>query len=846
MNETLCQTSYTTLLTDKGLCSEYVQSNSDSLCVDRDIAIAYSEICGSENQTTTMVEEGNSFDYQGALPQLYMFSAFLVMCFVGYACYVLIDRYLDRKKPISLLKIRFSQDPEGLGKMTSILSSLHNLLAGHRASMEIHKVSDFVDTYIASSSEKVTLAIKNALTGLDSVEFEEIEQDLLENHTKSTIQSYVTTKPYHTLEGELPYPHILNYLSSLHNELTSLLIVFRPVEKKSHILSRISRIERIAHKNGSRITPTQQLDVDSYTSKLNQPLFQVKLFSLADSFEVHQSLSSIIKSSAITNSFSSKNIASNKKNLNNLRIRWIPKENILVNPFRKKFGSYLTSNELAGFFFPTQTDRGTVMTSDTKILESSPDFITPKDSSIHIGTSKLKSGDQTDIYYPIENLERHIYLAGKTGMGKSTLMILLYLELARRTQDKALVMLDPHGSDLIKIAQRMDSWNDLIYLPYNDSEAASTWTFNPLFAFRKSTRQKDSKLEQIMAVFEEESKSKSKDLGTSIEKILSFLIETGLHFADAYYLYLVDVRKLEPNRAEIIVRERQLTLPDLPNILKDGTQYTGILKKIFKDYPEEIGYKWNNELKSYQLNKAILDGVENRFKFIVKPSLAPLFEGHGFDIIDAIENHKRIMIPITEQAFGTTSKKLISKFILAEIWNWTQSIQEEDKRKEAVVFIDEFQEAQLEIIDNLLAQARKYKIRLVLGNQYLGQLWDSIRQSVMGNISTFFAFNMGNMEEAERIPGMFKNKVTAEEIASLPPFQAYLRTLNPENNRDVAFMSFNTIDYRTQIPERHSYEELQRFGVDCVQKYGEPIGLLQKRHLAKLKDAGRYFDSDLD
>jgi hypothetical protein len=200
------------------------------------------------------------------------------------------------------------------------------------------------------------------------------------------------------------------------------------------------------------------------------------------------------------------------------------------------------------------------------------------------------------------------------------------------------------------------------------------------------------------------------------------------------------------------------------------------------------------------------------------------------------------MIPITEQAFGTTSKKLISKFLLSELWNYTQSIQEEDERDETIVFIDEFQEAQLEIVDNLLAQARKYKIRLVLGNQYLGQLWNNIRQSVMGNVSTFFSFNIGNMEEAERIPGLFKNKISPEEIASLPPFNAYLRTLNPKSNKDTAFMSFTTIDYRENILELHTYQELEQHGKDCTKKHGEKVSIIRKRHLAKMTDADRYFD----
>lgn len=608
----------------------------------------------------------------------------------------------------------------------------------------------------------------------------------------------------------------------------------RPTDKRSNIDKQLA--------NRDKKLDTSKLNFEVYKSEKESllgkgasSLFLTNLHILASSTDVRNGLSSLFNSLDKRNRFTTVGGVSK----NELLKRYVPFENVFTSILRKNFGSFLNSQELAVIFHPSKLERGKYKSQETVVLEAEPDFLDSKDNNILIGRSIMKTGKAVNVYLPIENLHRHLYLAGSTGMGKSTVLIKLYIELAEKLKNTALVLFDPHGEDLLEIAYRISDWEDVIY--FNLAESTKTFTFNPLFVFRKSVKDKDNKVEQILKVLIEEAEKKNKDMGTSIEKLLKFLIQTAVHFPDAYYKYLVEVLGKSPSDAEKLVRERQITFSDLPHILQKNSGYSDVMLTVFDNYEEDIAIKWKRQLDNYMVNKAILDGVDNRLSFVVQDSLVDLFEGMSFDINEAIGKHKRILMPISEQSFGKISKKIVTKFLLNEMWSHTQSLTLKEDRQEVIVFIDEFQEAQLDIIDDLLSQARKYKIRLVFGNQFLGQLWENIRKSVLGNVSTLFSFKVQNLDEAETIAPMFKNKVTPEDIVSLPKFNAYLRTLNTEGSDDVAFMSFQTINYADEIKAVHNHSELQKLNEKCLSEYGEEKAVIKKRRLFKINNPQKYF-----
>jgi|GEM_PF-1956703 len=845
-NDIKCE-NYTYILNYPTECKPYAIEHKDTICKDSTLKFVFKEVCQEPTQAITTQNTAPTAPKM-TIPKeqetsFIILLVLVIFAIIGYVLYIILRPIQDRRKQVGKIRIKFpnpdKRDEEGhIDEMQSFFSSIHNLIKTERISIEIHKAKSKVELMLTYSDIKIKESVKNYLTSIEGVSIEEVndEDDPLDTYSPFLSKKLVLTKDYYCINTSqtLFFKQLVDYLASLEDkEQAGIIISIRATEKASKIEEELSKRDKKLEKSRLNFERFKN-EKENMLNKASNSMFLVDINVFGNSLNTRDGLVSIVTGLNSKNTFSIKNGKTKKE----LKTRYVPFENLFTPLFRKNFGSFLNAYELALMFHPSKLERGKYETQETVVLEAKPEFVEDMDNNILIGKSILRTGKPVNIYLPLDVLQRHVYLAGSTGMGKSTVLIRLYLSLIEKQPDTSLVLFDPHGEDLLEIAYRIKNWNEVIY--FNLAESSKTFTFNPLFCFRKSLKDKDNKVEQIMKILSEEAEKKNKDLGTSIEKLLKFLVQTAVHFPDAYFQYLLKTGIVEIE-AEKIVKERQLTFSDLTHILQKDSEYQQVMKTVFEEYDEDIGIKWSLQLENYITNRSVLDGVDNRLGFVLQDSLVDLFEGSSFDINEAIRNHKKVLMPISEQSFGRISKKLVTKFLLNEVWSEAQSITLKEERSEVVIFIDEFQEAQLEIIDDLLAQARKFKIRLVFGNQFLGQLWDNIRKSVLGNVSTLFSFKVQNLDEAETIAPMFKNKIKPEDIVSLPKFNAYLRTLNTSSGDDVAFMSFKTINYTDEIDVFHDYKALLELNEQCLTMYGDEKIKIKNRRLFKIRNPFAYF-----
>lgn len=858
MEEELKCKEYTYLLSFPEECKDYVEQNKEDLCSDTTVKSIYNDVCASENdenisevnsENTTASSEPWSpsnidLDREQVVNIILLLSIVLISV-VGYFAYIIIRKVTDRKKQVHKLRIQFpnpnkEQHLEYRDAMKSFFNSIHKVLKNKRISLEIHKVSKKVELYITYTDKSIEDSLKAFLSSIEGIVLEDIpdEHDPMNDYGSLVSHRLVLTKNYYSIKLDHPnfYKVLIDYLASLDDsEQAGVIINIRPTNGKEGKINMELQKRDKELKDDKTNLEVYRNEKESLLAKADTNLFLVDIHTFGNSGRNRDGLSSIF--SGLNNN---KAQFSQKKGLDkeSLKSRFINFEDVFTPLFRKHSGSYLNSSELALMIHPYHLERGKYRTNETVVLEAQPEFVEEQEDNTLIGQSVLKTGKHVNIYLPIENLDRHVYLAGSTGMGKSTVLIKLFLALTEKKKDASLVMFDPHGEDLLEIAYRIPDWSNVIY--FNLAESTRTFTFNPLFSFNTSLKDKDNKAEQIYKIISEEAEKQNKDMGTSIQKLLKFLIQTAVHFPDAYCQYLQKIGKTQ-KEAEKIVKERQLTFSDFPYLLRRHSAYQDVLRVVFEDYQEDIALRWQTLEEWYTPNKAVLDGVENRLSFVVQDSIVDLLEATKFDINEAVRQNKIILMPLSEQSFGKISKKLITKFFLNELWTETQRITQKEDRSDVYVFIDEFQEAQLDIVDDLLAQARKYKIRLVLANQFLGQLWENVMKSVMGNVSTLFSFKVQNLSDAETITPLFKDKIAPEDINSLPKFSAYLRTLDTGGRDDVAFMSFKTINYKDEIGEVHSFKDLKKLNEDCLVKYGEERKTLKKLRLYRIKNPQSYF-----
>ncbi len=98
---------------------------------------------------------------------------------------------------------------------------------------------------------------------------------------------------------------------------------------------------------------------------------------------------------------------------------------------------------------------------------------------------------------------------------------------------------------------------------------------------------------------------------------------------------------------------------------------------------------------------------------------------------------------------------------------------EESKRKDFYLYLDEFHTFTTLAFANMLSDLRKYRVGLILANQYLGQLEPEVRDSLIGNVGTVILFRLGP-KDARFFAEEFSPKITAEDFINLPKFQIYL------------------------------------------------------------------------
>ena len=142
------------------------------------------------------------------------------------------------------------------------------------------------------------------------------------------------------------------------------------------------------------------------------------------------------------------------------------------------------------------------------------------------------------------------------------------------------------------------------------------------------------------------------------------------------------------------------------------------------------------------------------------------------------------------------------------------------------LYIDEFQNFATDSFATILSEARKYKLSLIMANQYTSQLSETIRDAIFGNVGSLFSFTVG-YDDAVILANQFKEMVTTNDLISLPRFTAYTRMMINGITSDP--FSIKTIPLEASSG---SHEQIQKIIKQSRQRYAMP-----RIELEKLLDA---------
>ena len=349
------------------------------------------------------------------------------------------------------------------------------------------------------------------------------------------------------------------------------------------------------------------------------------------------------------------------------------------------------------------------------------------------------------IIFTREERERHVYIVGKSGSGKST--FLFNLAMGDIYAGKGIAIIDPHGDlalDILDCIPR-SRINDVCYLDAAETERPVG--FNP--ATRIAPERRALAASGIVSAFKH---LWSDSWGPRLE----------------HFLY---------HGIAALISRRHATLVDLPRIYTDDVFRDRIVAKVSDS--ETLRF-WREEYPSYtktQRAEAAAPILNKAGQFTASPHLR-LILGQVAPRLDLsfTMNNRRILIAnlakgtIGEQAANLLGSLLVSHMQLVAM---ERSQLPPHARVPFFVHVDEFQTFSSEAFASLLSEARKFATHFVLANQYTDQLSPAVRSAVIGNAGTLVVFRVGSRDDELLAPEFRPMDVGG--LADQEPFTAWLR-----------------------------------------------------------------------
>ncbi|MCD5397053.1 MAG: TraM recognition domain-containing protein, partial [Candidatus Pacebacteria bacterium] len=192
---------------------------------------------------------------------------------------------------------------------------------------------------------------------------------------------------------------------------------------------------------------------------------------------------------------------------------------------------------------------------------------------------------------------------------------------------------------------------------------------------------------------------------------------------------------------------------------------------------------WVNEFARYTQRYEIeaTAAIQNKVGQLTSSPLIRNIVGQEKSLIDireVMDKKKILILNLSKGRIGEDNSKLLGALIVTKIQLAAMSRVDilEEKRQDFFLYVDEFQNFATESFVNILSEARKYRLSLTLGHQYITQMEEEVRDAVFGNIGTLISFRVG-AEDSEYLEKEFSLVFTASDIVNLAKYNIYLKLM---------------------------------------------------------------------
>jgi type IV secretory pathway TraG/TraD family ATPase VirD4 len=352
---------------------------------------------------------------------------------------------------------------------------------------------------------------------------------------------------------------------------------------------------------------------------------------------------------------------------------------------------------------------------------------------------------------PVGLLQRdrlaHMFLIGKTGTGKSTLMETLMRDDLDR--GRGFVLIDPHGDLAGRVAAHVPFGRQDVTI-VDLAHPAPGVGYNPLL--RVSEPLRSIVVSGAMDVFK-------------------------MMWADAWGVRMENILR---HSLWALVEQPRATLQDLIPLLTETARRGEALTHVSNEETRRFFLK---ELPSYppRFLAESLAPIQNKVAAFladarVRSFIAP--EGEGLRLRDIMDRGAVLIVNLAEGRIGADSAHLVGGLLVTALGSaaYSRAALPAAKRRPFIAYVDEFQNFTTLAVAKMLSEMRKFGVGMVLANQFIAQLEPQVAHSVLGNAGTLVAFRLGG-DDAFRIAREFDPIFGPPDLISLPNYHIYIRLL---------------------------------------------------------------------
>ncbi len=356
----------------------------------------------------------------------------------------------------------------------------------------------------------------------------------------------------------------------------------------------------------------------------------------------------------------------------------------------------------------------------------------------------------------LDDRRRHIYLIGKTGMGKTVAMKNMAIQDIQ--EGRGVGFVDPHGEAAEELLDFVPSnrVNDVVY--FNPADLDFPIAFNIME--KVDLEHRHLVASGLMGVF----KKIWPDVWSArMEYILNNCILALLEYPGS-------------------------TLLGVNRMLADPEYRKKVVDKVMDPVVKSF---WVQEFARYTQRYEIeaSAAIQNKVgQFISNPLIRNIIGQvkSKIDMRKIMDEGKILILNLSKGRIGEDNSRLLGALLITKLQLAAMSRVDilEEKRRDFFLYVDEFQNFATQSFANILSEARKYRLALILGNQYIAQLEEmtsagrntGVREAVFGNVGTIVVFRVG-AEDAEFLEKEFMPEFTATDLVNLPKYNIYLKLM---------------------------------------------------------------------